>query len=162
MDYRGWNGTWPERRLTLALPGLLAAYLLLTPAAWAALGSDTASVAADQAHFHASARVTTHALYEVHELVLATGTTVREYAVTGGRVFAVAWEGPAIPDLQQVLGASFADFVAAAQANQSGHHHLAATRGDLVLVSTGRMRAFIGRAYLASAVPPGVSIDEIR
>jgi hypothetical protein len=87
---------------------------------------------------------------------------VREYAAPGGMVFAVGWDGPAMPDLRQTLGAHYDEYLAAAHANQGGHHHLAAQRGDLVLVSNGHMRAFAGRAYLASAVPPGVSLEELR
>jgi hypothetical protein len=141
---------------------LLGNALFACSPAWAALGSDTASIAADQAHFQASDKVTSHPLYEVHEMVVSTGTSVREYAAPDGRVFAIGWDGPAMPDLQQALGSHFKDFVAAARANQGGHHYLAAQRGDLMLVSTGRMRAFAGHAYLASAVPAGVSIDELR
>jgi hypothetical protein len=95
-------------------------------------------------------------------MIVSTGTSVREYAAADGSVFAIGWDGPAMPDLRQVLGAHFEDFLAAARANRGGHHYLAAQRGDFVLLSTGRMRAFAGHAYLASAVPLGVSIDELR
>jgi len=160
MDYLRWN----QLRLGLLCGNLalLGAVLPAAPPARAALGGDHGSVAADQAHLQASIKVTAHPLYEVHELRLTTGTTMREYAAPGGTVFAIGWDGPAMPDLQQTLGAYFSDYVDAARANQSGHHHLAATRGDLVVQSTGHMRAFIGRAYLASAVPAGVSLDELR
>ncbi len=130
--------------------------------AWAALGSYAASISADRAAFQASVKVTSRALYDIHEMTLSSGTTVREYAAPDGMVFAVGWDGAAMPDLRQVLGASYNEYLAAAQENQGGHQHLAAQRGDLVLVSSGHMRAFAGRAYLASAVPPGVSIDELR
>jgi hypothetical protein len=136
--------------------------LLTAPASLAALGGDPASITADQAHLKASLSVTPHPLYSVHELISSTGTTVREYAAPDGAVFAIAWNGPAMPDLRQTLGAYFADYIAAARANQGGHHHLAATSADLVVQSAGHMRAFAGRAYLAGAVPAGVSIDELR
>jgi hypothetical protein len=160
MDYFRWNRLRPARLWgTLALLG--SAFFACSPA-WAGLGSDIASIAADQAHFQTSDKVTSHPLYDVHEMVVSSGTSVREYAAPDGRIFAVGWDGPAMPDLRQALGANFEDFVLAARANQRGHHYLAAQRGDLVLVSTGRMRAFAGHAYLASAVPPGVSIAELR
>jgi Protein of unknown function (DUF2844) len=141
---------------------LLGNALFACSPARAALGSDIASIAADQAHFQATDTVTSHPLYAVHEMVLSTGTSMREYAAPDGRVFAIGWDGPALPDLQQALGTHFEEYVAAARANMGGHHYLSAQRGDLVLVSTGRMRAFAGHAYLASAVPPGVSVDELR
>jgi hypothetical protein len=160
MNYFGWNGQRPGRLFgALALVG--NALFACSPAQ-AALGSDIASIAADQAHFQTSDKVTSHPLYDVHEMAVSSGASVREYAAPDGTVFAIGWDGPAMPDLRQALGTHFEDFVAAARVNQGGHHYLAAQRGDLVLVSTGRMRAFAGHAYLASAVPPGVSIAELR
>jgi hypothetical protein len=141
---------------------LLGGMVLAAPRAHAALGSDYASIAADAAQLRAAIKITPHTGYEVHEITLPSGTAVREYVSGGGIVFAVAWNGPAMPDLRQTLGNYFGAYVAAAQANRSGHHHLAATHGDLVIQSHGRMRAFIGRAYLASAVPAATPIDELR
>jgi uncharacterized protein DUF2844 len=160
MDNFRWNRLRPGG-LFGALTLVASACFAFSPA-WAALGGNAASITADQAHFQGSVKVTAHALFDIHELTLSTGTTVREYAAPDGTVFAIGWDGPAMPDLRQALGAHYDEFLAAAQANSGGHHHLAAQRGDLVLVSTGRMRAFAGRAYLASAVPSGVSIDELR
>jgi hypothetical protein len=160
MDYFRWDRLRPGR--AFATLGLLGAVFFAISPAWAALGSDAASIAADRAHFQASVNVLPHGLYDIHEMTLSTGTTVREYAAPGGVVFAIGWDGPAMPDLHQTLGVHFEEYLAAARANQDGHHHLAAQRGDLVIMSTGHMRAFAGRAYLASAVPPGVSIDELR
>jgi hypothetical protein len=160
MDYHRWS------RLRLGLLcGNLAlgcGVLLAAPAALAALGGDQASIGADQTQLQASVNVSSRPLYDVHELTLPSGTMVREFAAPGGAVFAIAWNGPALPDLRQTLGAYFGAYIEAAKANQGGHHHLAAVRADLVVQSTGHMRAFIGRAYLASAVPAGVSIDELR
>ena len=160
MDYFRKNRLHPDR-LSGALV-LLCGGIFAIPSARAALGGDAGSIAADQAHFQASVEISSHALYDVHEMILSTGTAVREYATPGGVVFAIGWDGPAMPDLHQTLGSHFEEYLAAARANQGGLHHLAGQRGDLVLVSTGHMRAFAGRAYLASAVPPGVSIDELR
>jgi hypothetical protein len=136
--------------------------LLVAPAAHAALGSTAASIEADRNQLQAQRTVTAHDLYEVHELTLPTGTTLREYRAPDGIVFAVAWTGPAKPDLSQALGAYFPGYLEAARGNGGGHNHIAATRADLVVVSSGHMRAFSGRAYLASAIPAGVSLDEIR
>jgi Protein of unknown function (DUF2844) len=160
MDYFRWNSL-RQAGLLRILTGLCCAAVTYSPA-WAALGNDIASVAADQAAFRSADKVTSHPLYDIHEMVVASGTSVREYIAPDGRVFAVGWDGPALPDLRQVLGVHFEEFGAAARASQSGHHYLSAQRGDLVLVSTGRMRAFSGYAYLASAVPAGVAVNELR
>ena len=52
-------------------------------------------------------RVTSSDTYTVHEMRASTGTTVREYVSASGKVFGVAWEGPTLPDLRQVLGVYF-------------------------------------------------------
>lgn len=35
-------------------------------------------------------------------------------------------------------------------------------QSDFVVEAGGRMRAYVGRAWLPGAVPPGVSIDDLR
>jgi hypothetical protein len=160
MDYFRWNRLHPGR--LLSNPALLGGFLLAVSPAWAALGGDAASIDADCAHFQASVKLTPHARYDVHEMTLSSGTTVREYVTPGGVVFAIGWDGPAMPDLRQTLGAHFEEYLAAARVNEAGYNHLAAERGDLVILSAGHMRAFAGRVYLASTVPPGVSINELR
>ena len=156
-----------RRRQRMLVPlspavALLGGLLLSVPAAHATLGKPAASIEADRAQLQAQHSVTAHDLYEVHDLALPTGTTLREYRAPDGIVFAVTWSGPAKPDLSQVLGAYFPGYLEAAKANGSGHNHLAATRADLVVVSSGHMGAFAGRAWLASAIPAGVSLDELR
>jgi len=151
------------------LPGTLAWGLaalvgvgLAPRAAHAALGAPYASIATDQSRLAASIKVTPRSSYEVHELTLASGTLVREYASNGGAVFAVAWNGPTMPNLQQALGGYFANYAAAATAKHGGHNHLTVQQDDLVIQAGGHMRAFTGRAYLPQAIPAGVSIDELR
>ena len=131
-------------------------------AAQAALGGRYASIAADQAQLHASIKMTAHSAYEVHELTLASGTTVREYVAASGIVFAVAWTGPSLPNLQQTLGTYFADYRSAAQSRRGGRNHLSLERSDLSIEAGGHMRAFFGRAVLVQAVPAGVSSNELR
>ncbi len=136
---------------------------LLVPAnAHAALGAPFASIADDQAQLRASIQVTARPAYEVHELRLPSGTAVREFVASSGRVFAIAWKGPSMPDLRQLLGSYFTDFTSAAQSRHGGHHHLSLTRSDLSIQSSGHMGAFSGRAVLPQALPSGVSIDELR
>jgi len=82
-------------------------------------------------------------------------TVLREFATVGGIVFAVAWSGPAMPNLQQTLGSYFDVYVTAAKAPHAGHRHLQVQQDNFVMQSSGRMRAFTGRAYLPQAVRPG-------
>ncbi len=136
--------------------------LVCPPDANAALGAPYASVAADQAKMKASVRVTPGAAYEVHALTLPSGTVVREYVSNSGQVFAVAWDGPFKPDLRQTLGEYFPEYSRAAASKFGGHNHLFVSTPELVIQSTGHMRAFSGRAYLVQAVPAGASTDELR
>jgi len=130
--------------------------------AFAALGGDAASLQADQAKMNAGQTITAAAAYQVYELQTTTGMVVREYLSTAGVVFAVAWRGPMLPNLRQLLGGYFAQYAVAAQAQHGSHGHLVIRRDDLVVESSGRMRAFFGRAYLPQSVPQGVAVSEIR
>jgi hypothetical protein len=140
----------------------LAGTCVAPRAAHAALGAPYASIATDQARLKASIKVTPRSSYEVHELTLASGTSVREYVTNGGAVFAVAWNGPTMPNLRQTLGDYFANYTAAASAAHGGHNHLTVRQDGLVIQAGGHMRAFTGRAYLPQFIPAGVSIDELR
>jgi Protein of unknown function (DUF2844) len=130
--------------------------------ACAALGEPESSIAGDVQHLKGSIKATDRGNYRVHEIQLPSGTVLREYAAVGGDVFAVAWSGPAIPDLRQALGRYFDVFVTAAKAKQGGRRHLQIEQSGFVMQSSGHMRAFSGRAYLPQALPPGTSADEIR
>jgi hypothetical protein len=145
------------------LTALLACLTSLLPtAASAALGGTLQSVQADQAHLNATRRMASPTGYDVHELTLASGTVVREYVTASGTVFGVAWQGPVKPDLNQLLGTSFARVVAAGQTPHGGHRRLAIHAPDLVVDSGGRMRNFAGRAYLPGVLPASVSTGDIQ
>ncbi len=146
----------------LALIVLAAILLQLAGPARAALGGDAATVEADRQQISASIRHEPLAAFTVHHLATATGASVREYATPAGRVFGVAWNGPSMPNLRQLLGAHFATFTGSPNRHSNGHSRLVVKDGALIVESSGRMRAFHGRAYLSNALPTGVSIDEIQ
>jgi hypothetical protein len=135
---------------------------LLPRLASAALGEPEASVADDVSQLKGSIKATLRGNYRVHEIQLPSGTVLREFAGVGGNVFAVAWSGPAIPDLRQALGRYFDVYVTAAQARQGGRRHLRIEQSEFVMQSSGHMRAFSGRAYLPQGLPAGISAEEIR
>jgi hypothetical protein len=141
------------------------ALLALAPfAAWAELGGDLGSIQSDQSRLQAVRRATLNNGYTVHELTTDNQITVREYASTQGKIFAVSWQGPFMPDLQQLLGAYFPTFKAAAAARRAAGARgpVALEQDDLVVQSGGHMRAYSGRAYVPSLLPPQVSVDEIQ
>jgi hypothetical protein len=128
----------------------------------AGLGQPESTVQADAVQLKGSIKATEHAGYRVQEIQLPSGTLVREFVGADGNVFAVAWNGPTVPNLRQTLGQYFGNFVTAAQAKHADHHHLQIQQSDLVVQAGGHMRAFSGRAYLPQAVPAGVSIGDLR
>jgi hypothetical protein len=140
----------------------LLAVALVPHVTYAALGEPDATVADDAQQLQGSIKSTQRASFRVHEIQLPSGTVLREFAAPGGTVFAVAWSGPTIPNLRQILGRYFDAYVSAAQENRSGHHHLQIRQNEWVMESNGHMRAFTGRAYLPQGLPPGMSLNEIR
>jgi hypothetical protein len=128
----------------------------------ATLGEPEASVKVDVAQLKGSLIVTDRTAYRVHEIQLSSGTLVREFVGPDGKVFAIAWKGPTVPNLRQTLGSYFDNFVTAAKANHRGHTHLQIQQSDLVVQAGGHMRAFSGRAYLPQAVPSGVSVGDLH
>jgi Protein of unknown function (DUF2844) len=137
---------------------------LLTVQAFAALGGDVSSVQADQVHINASLRSMQMPAYTIHELRSPGGMLVREFASTGGRVFAVSWKGPSPPDLRQLLGSHFEDFQQAmeAQGARRTHGPLSIEQKGLVVQLGGHMRSYAGHAYLSDQVPMGVRADDLR
>ncbi len=143
-----------------AFPAALA--LLAATPALAALGADVSSVEADVAHMKGAVRVTESSAYSVHEISTNHGMRVREFTGSDGKVFAVAWDGPVNPDLRQVLGSYYEQFVSAAAAVHGSHRHLAIEQPGLVVQNNGRLRAFAGRAWVPSMLPQNFSVDQIQ
>jgi hypothetical protein len=89
---------------------------------------------------------------------------VREYLNRDGIVFAVAWSGPAMPDLQRLLGPYFEEYTTALTSLKSPglHRSVRIASSGLVVESEGHLRAYAGRAYLPALVPGGVSVADLR
>jgi hypothetical protein len=145
-----------------AVAGAMLLSALQSYPASAALGEPEAKVVADAQQLKGSVKSMERANYRVHEIALPSGTVLREFSVAGGSVFAVAWTGPTIPNLRQALGQYFESYASAARAKHSGRNHLQVEQANLVVQSSGHMRAFTGRAYLPQALPAGTSLDDIH
>ncbi|KQQ33360.1 hypothetical protein ASF61_09755 [Duganella sp. Leaf126] len=103
------------------------------------------------------------AVYTISQSTLDSGTLVREYMDASGQVFAVSWSGPTLPDLRTLLGAKFSALTdATGRRTQAGHSQLALQQSDVVIVSSGHMRAFAGHAFIPSAVPAGFDTTTIN
>jgi hypothetical protein len=139
-------------------------WVALSYPALAALGGDVTSVEADRAHLKAtSLEVRQDTAYEVHAIQAPGGTIISEYVSPAGRVFAVAWHGPFIPEMQQILGSYFQQYSAALKAKRPyGRRPLNIQQPGLVVQTGGHMRAYFGRAYLPEMLPAGLKADEIK
>jgi len=146
---------------------LLALAAAAAPAA-AVLGEEIASVQADQLRLGAQRRASAQpaAGWQVHELVLADGSRIRQYATPGGRVFAVTWQMRGKPRLDQLLGTHFAAYAEAGRRMQAARPGIVRAariaEGDLVVESTAHLQAHVGRAWLRSQLPAGTSTDALR
>jgi hypothetical protein len=129
--------------------------------AFATLGENVATIQADQAHMRASVRRTQTSAYTLHELQAPSGTVVREFVSPAGTVFAVAWQGPSLPDLRQVLGKYFDTYVQAMQKRVAHGPRIIQEQGLVVQVS-GHQRSVSGRAYLSDQLPAGVRAEDVK
>jgi hypothetical protein len=153
--------------ITSSLLVTCAALVMLSTASpmWAALGGDAASIQADQIHMQGTRRMIAAESYTEHEIQGATGTVVREYVSADGKVFAVAWHGPWLPDMRQILGTYFEQYAQAVQSESSGRmgrRPVKVEQPGLVVQIGGHIRAFAGRAYIPDMLPSGMRVEDIQ
>jgi hypothetical protein len=150
--------------LRIGVRAVCALWLVAPCSASASLGGDTLSVRDDHVKLRGDEHVVTAPGHCLHEMLLPTGTRVREYVSPEGVVFGVTWKGPFRPDLRQLLGQYFDRFERAAQAakrSRRGGGPLVVSTQGLVVHMAGTARASYGRAYVPDLVPPGISVDSI-
>jgi hypothetical protein len=151
-----------------ALYAMLFLSMLQCAVAYASLGSTPSNFGATPllrqgARSLAAADSGSSANYTVTQSTLDEGTVVREYSDSAAVVIAVSWNGPFLPDLHTLLGTHFDTLRSeAAKKPKAGHSQLAVERPDLVIVSTGHMRSFSGKAWIPGALPAGFSTDSIE
>jgi hypothetical protein len=152
------------RPLRLSLLLLALGGAVMVGPARASLGGNAASVAADAAELHGTARATPLPQYDIQEITSDSGMRVREYLTRDGIVFAVTWSGPVVPDLRTLLGTSFESYIKglAALKQPGTHRSLRLASAELVVESGGHMRAYSGRAYLPLLVPAAASPANLR
>ncbi len=146
----------------LCTMGALAASLVFSPGAQAALGEDADSVAADQIRLQASLQIVRGANHTIHELQLPTGGNIRQFVAESGKVFAVSWSGGWRPDLRELMGKHYDRYLAAAKEKRMGRGPVRIEIPGLVVVMGGHQRAFFGHAYLTDLLPQGFRPEDIR
>jgi Protein of unknown function (DUF2844) len=147
--------------------------IFLSTSAFAALGGNASTIQADISSLNArmvagtadtAAKANDPVPYAIQELKQQDGSTIREY-VANNRVFGIAWDAPAPPNLHQLLGDYFEAFVSSMQVKNNrnpGHRMITIEAPGLVVHEIGHMRSFQGQAYVPSFVPPGVRVEDIR
>jgi len=147
------------RKIPLLLVSV--AFCAFTLPAGAELGGPASSAQA-VASMNGTLQVTKAEGYEIHEIQAAQGAKVREYVSPSGTVFGVAWQGPWKPNLHQLLGSYFDQYVKAASADKRMRGAVTVQLPELVVQSAGHPGAFAGRAYLPQMIPQGASIGAIK
>jgi len=145
---------------SLALACLL--FQGLPQPARAALGGPADSVESDRVSMKALTRPVPLGALSKQELQLPSGTVVTEYLGSNGLVYAVTWHGPTLPNLQLILGNYFANLKAAAQQPAVRRRLVRVNSPDIVIESSGKTRAFAGRAWVPAMLPSGVTAAEIQ
>jgi hypothetical protein len=146
--------------------GVLLSAALLPGQACATLGEPESTVQIDAEQSLGSIKaMNDRQTYRVHEIQMPGGTVLREFVSPAGSVFAVAWKGPTMPNMRQVLGSYYDRYVAGAKLNRENHgdhKHLQIQQADFVVQVGGHMRAWAGRVYLPTALPDGFDLGDLH
>ena len=145
--------------------GVVLVTLAFCLPASAELGGYADSVQVDQARMKASLKVKQATGYTVHEITTPNKLVVREFVGPDGHVFGVAWRGPVVPDLSQLLGSfygQYSDQMKTEKHVYAGHRPVDMRQPRLVVQGGGHMLAHFGRAYVPDLLPEGVKTDAIQ
>jgi len=123
------------------------------------LGGNDVSVQADSTAWQAPAVAVRSTRFTVFNHTTPEGVKVRQFLSPTGLVFAVAWNGPLLPDMERLLGGYFPLYQSALQQRKRS---VRVDTPTLALESGGMMRAFVGRAYLPDQLPPGVTAVDLQ
>jgi hypothetical protein len=137
----------------------LTVFLAVSLPALASLGGDAASVQNDCEQVKGTLQIRQEISYLIYEIKVPGNTDIREYLSGEGKVFGVSWQGPFIPDLQQLFGPYFrrySDAMHAERAKYMGRRPLNIHEPELVIETSGHMRSYSGRAYDPQLIPPNV------
>jgi len=138
--------------------GILLTFVMGAPPAWAALGEYEGSVDLDHQALGGEMRNETRAAYKLDQISTPDGGVISEYVSPEGRVFAISWRGPFIPNLEQLLGSYFPEVKKAARAH-TGIGPLVIKTDSFVYFSGGRMKNFFGHASLPELFPKNLTAE---
>ena len=131
---------------------LVLGLLLLPCISQAELGGNLASIHSEQKEFNSQLSNTQQGEVGVYTQTLSSGIVLQEYLSVSGVVFAVAWSGPSLPNLQVLLGGYFKDYLVAIKESRRSIY---LNTENIVIQSSGMMGAFQGFAFLPKHAPKG-------
>ncbi|HVN46637.1 MAG TPA: DUF2844 domain-containing protein [Steroidobacteraceae bacterium] len=140
---------------------LMSAAACFSAPAFAALGGDAISVESDRAAVKGVLRVTPFLEYDMHEIRTDAGTVIHEYVSPQGKVFAISWRGPGLPNLAQLLGDYSAQLAQAVPRPHYNHHHLRVTSPNVIMESDAYLRTLSGRAWVPALLPQNFAAKDI-
>jgi len=156
--HRGKSG-----RIVLWLFG--ACTLLAAPfarPAYAGLGDEVASVEKDRVGMQAKLHVSKRTNYDIHELTLDTGATVREFVGQDNMVFAVSWSGGWRPNLRDLFSKHYDRYVEGTRGRRYARGPVHIELPGMVIFMGGHLRHFFGYAYLTEQVPAGFLPENVK
>ena len=130
--------------------------------ALAALGGDATSVEADRVKMKGTLHATPTVDYTIHEIQSPAGLVVHEYVSAQGKVFAVSWRGPGMPNLPQLLGDFSTQLAQASSRPHYNHHHLNVATADVIMQQSAHLHSFFGRAWVPALLPQNFSLNDIH
>jgi hypothetical protein len=120
-------------------------------------------VSTDGQFLRGQVRDEVHQGYRLHIITDPGGTVVREYVSPAGIVFGISWQGPFVPNMQQLLGTYFTHLQQVEQSLTERHGGpLLIQKDNFVFISGGHMRSYRGRAYVPSLLPTNVSAEVVQ
>jgi hypothetical protein len=148
-------------RLSRALALLVIVLVAAAAPARAAVGDDASAVTADQARLRATLRIVAMKAYAMHELTTPAGATMREY-VASGKIFAVSWSGGWRPDLREVMGTRYQQYLEARRGRPRARGPVHVELPGMVVVMGGYLRTSWGHVTLTDLAPPGWNDEALR
>lgn len=153
------------RGLGKCLALALVCWVVWAQPAHAVLGERVETIHADQMRLQGARRLATALQYQVHDIRLADGSLVRQFATPSGQVFALAWRSHLKLQLQPLLGQYFSGYTEARRAATKGHGFVrqsVLSQGGLVVHESAHLGMFAGLAYVHHLVPEGVNPNALH
>jgi Protein of unknown function (DUF2844) len=155
----------PRSSTTRALLIFCVLGLSFTPPAVAELNGTVSSVDIDREYVRGEVTATPQSGCTIYEIKDGNGTLIREYVSPTGRVFAIAWEGHFVPEMEHFLGSLFQEYSTAIYAGHPSHgwrQSVLIYTPTLTFENGGHLGWYFGRAYVPSNVPNTFRVEDIR